>query len=394
MSDDPHTLDEYESALAFAAQRRPVHVESVRRGVWGCPAAAKSAGRDATALALEELVEQGRAERTFDGRYAPRRKPERADVAEPPDVTSPTPSPESILDPDVLRPEEPSECGPVALNRYKPEEDPDTGERIYVLLEDEPSECKSLPVATVTTADGSLTIDRICSPEQAEECGMPLAVYQNAIEALGKLDQWTVTVDATEEPEVGWSSLLEKVLGPEPPDEEETTSFEFTADIMRSFSDAAAPDYASPVDAAIQFERGEEPEFTDAEIRANEEMAAEWDCTTGDGLEDEYDDDEDRALLNVPCGPPKQEFGPRYQPFTGPVGECSINRSSYPLRSIEDVAALHRSPLRVIRRAARVVASLPSLRDELAAALGCLDDRRQLGQTTLAELERILGGRG
>lgn len=64
---DPHTLQDYAAALLFAAPRLPCKVDAVRRLVWG-----RKGGRDATELALDELVAQGRADRTLDGRYRAR----------------------------------------------------------------------------------------------------------------------------------------------------------------------------------------------------------------------------------------------------------------------------------------------------------------------------------
>ncbi|HEX7464331.1 MAG TPA: hypothetical protein VF382_05505, partial [Actinomycetota bacterium] len=68
---DTHTLDDYHRALSEVATKGPVSIHVVSCKVHGIGRGLDM--HDATELALEELVAQGRAERDMAGRYKARR---------------------------------------------------------------------------------------------------------------------------------------------------------------------------------------------------------------------------------------------------------------------------------------------------------------------------------
>ena len=75
MTSDPHTLDEYAETLReLETDGRAVAVHVLACKLHGVPAATKM--RQATTLALDELVAQGRAEQSYPGRYRATRREE------------------------------------------------------------------------------------------------------------------------------------------------------------------------------------------------------------------------------------------------------------------------------------------------------------------------------
>ncbi|GEM_PF-3655628 len=94
MTSDPHSLDDYYEALASLSAQKAVRVRYLTWKVWG--GSRVNSHSDTVEHALEELVAQGRADRTLDGKY-------RARGVAPESAPHPSPPVAEAPDPTVLR---------------------------------------------------------------------------------------------------------------------------------------------------------------------------------------------------------------------------------------------------------------------------------------------------
>lgn len=222
---DTHTLDDYHRALSVVTTKGPVSVHVV-----SCKAHGIGRGldmHDATELALEELVAQGRADRDIAGRYRARRP-----AAKP--ATPPDPTDTYASAPEPPLPASPAEERPAAYQCWH--DSPHGDER------DEPCEFDDDPASSHCAGCVCLVPDGATPP--APDAPDPVAYTEPEVHP---------------EPDVPDPPAPSEILDPEvlqPEDPAECAVEELSEEAIQSAERSAANAFAAECSAAFRKELG------------------------------------------------------------------------------------------------------------------------------------------